>query len=187
MCQVLLTKSVQSFADGRLGCGTIYKATNFKYFGFHKTLFYENKITGEITHEVIMNNANHTGIVRMNRQWCEGNLKPFVVNTYRYIYPLKKINFKIKEKPYPEYNIGKQYLTEYRHKLRLVYRALCLAYITGMENDFEIIKNWISNNQTYEEIQNYMKIALSNEYILQRAERKNLQHKIEELYTLFEK
>ncbi|MCM1315263.1 MAG: hypothetical protein NC205_08485 [Prevotella sp.] len=180
-------KAIQSFADGRLGCGTIYKATNFKYFGFHRTLFYENKVTGEITHEVIMNNAKHTGIVRMNRQWCEGNLKPFLVNTYRYIYPLKKICFKLKEKPYPEYSIGKEYITEYRHNIRLIYRALCVAYISGLSNDFEIIKNWILNNQTNEEIQSYMKLALSNEYILQRAERNNLQHKVKELYSLFEK
>ena len=27
--------AVQSFADGRLGCGTIYKASNFRYYGFH--------------------------------------------------------------------------------------------------------------------------------------------------------
>lgn len=180
-------KAVQSFADGRLGCGTIYKATNFKYFGFHRTLFYENKVTGEITHEVIMNNARHTGIVRMNRQWCEGNLKPFVVNTYRYIYPLKKISFKLKEKPYPEYNIGKEYLTEYQHNLRLVYRALCIAYISGFKDDFEVIKKWILNNQINEEIQGYMKLALSNEYILQRAKRNNLQHRVTELYSLFEK
>ncbi len=79
-------KAVQSFADGRLGCGTIYKATNFKYFGVHKTLFFENKITGEVTHNAIMTNSNSIGIVRMNRQWCEGNLKPFIVNTYRYIF-----------------------------------------------------------------------------------------------------
>ena len=43
-------KTVQSFADGRLGVGTIYKATNFKYFGVHKTSFYENTVTGEVTH-----------------------------------------------------------------------------------------------------------------------------------------
>lgn len=179
-------KAVQSFADGRLGCGTIYKATNFKYFGVHKTSFYENKITGEITHNVTMTNANSIGIVRMNRQWCEGNLKLFVVNTYRYIYPLKKISFKLKEKPYPEYSIGKEYITEYRHNIRLVYRALCIAYISEFTDDFEVIKNWILNNQTNEEIQSYIKLALSNKYILQRAERKNLQHKIKELYSLFE-
>ena len=94
-----------------------------------------------------MNNARHIGIVCMNRQWCEGVFKPFVVNTYRYIYPLKKIRFKLKEKTYPEYSIGKEYLTEYRHNIHLVYRALCVAYIAGLEDDFNVIKNWILNNQ----------------------------------------
>ena len=35
--------AVQSFADGRLGCGTIYKAANFQYYGYHYTKFCENK------------------------------------------------------------------------------------------------------------------------------------------------
>lgn len=178
-------KAVQSFADGRLGCGTIYKATNFRYFGVHKTPFFENKVTGEITHNAVMTNAAHAGIIRMNRQWCEGILKPFVVNTYRYIYPLKKISFRLKEKPYPEYSKGKEYLTEYRHNVRYIYRALCLAYILGLSDDFEVLKNWILNNQTYAEIQSYMKLALSNRYILQRAEKNSLYHKIQELYSLF--
>ena len=178
-------KAVQSFADGRLGCGTIYKATNFKYFGVHKTLFFENKITGEITHNAIMTNSNSIGIVRMNRQWCEGNLKPFTVNTYRYIYPLKKISFKLKEKPYPEYSIGKKYLTDYRHNVRYIYRALCLACISGFSDDFEVLKNWISANQTPEEIQTNMKLALENKYILQRVERNNLYHKIEKIRSMF--
>ncbi|MDE6501307.1 MAG: hypothetical protein K2L10_04425 [Ruminococcus sp.] len=178
-------KAVQSFADGRLGCGTIYKATNFKYFGVHRTLFYENTITGEITHNVIMTNSKSIGIVRMNRQWCEGILKPFEVNTYRYIYPFRKITFKLKEKPYPEYSKGKEYLTEYSHNIRLVYRALCLAYIMDFTDDFETLRNWILNNQTPEEIQSYMKLALDNKYILDRAERKGLQYKTNELRLMF--
>ena len=121
----------------------------------------------------------------MNRQWCEGILKPFAVNTYRYIYPLKKISFRLKEKPYPEYSKGKEYLTEYRHNVRYICRALCLAYILGFSDDFEVLKNWILQNQTHEEISSYMNIALSNKYILQRAERNNLQHKVEELHSLF--
>ncbi len=40
--------AVQSFADGRLGCGTIYKASNFRYYGFHYTRFLRNKRTGEM-------------------------------------------------------------------------------------------------------------------------------------------
>ena len=179
-------KAVQSFADGRLGCGTIYKATNFKYFGVHRTIFYENTVTGEITHNVIMTNSKSIGIIRMNRQWCEGILKPFVVNTYRYIYPIRKISFKLKEKPYPEYSIGKEYPAGYIHNVRYIYRALCLAYILEFSDDFEVLKNWILNNQTQEEIQSYMNLALQNKYILQRAERNNLQHRIEELCSLFE-
>jgi len=179
-------KAVQSFADGRLGVGTIYKATNFKYFGVHKTPFYENTVTGEITHNAVMTNSAHTGIIRMNRQWCEGILKPFVVNTYRYIYPIKKISFKLKERPYPEYSKGKEYLSDYRHNVRYIYRALCLAYILRLSDDFEILKHWILNNQTQEEIQNYMNLALQNKYILQRAERNGLQRRIKELHLLFE-
>ena len=179
-------KAIQSFADGRLGCGTIYKATNFKYFGVHKTLFFENKITNEITHNVIMTNTKNIGIVRLNRQWCEGNLLPFEVNTYRYIYPIKKINFKLKEKPYPAYSKAKNYLLDYQHNIRLIYRALCLAYITGLSDDFTILKNWILSNQTKDEMQNYMHLALNNNYILQRAEKNHLQHKINELYSLFQ-
>lgn len=178
-------KAVQSFADGRLGCGTIYKAANFKYFGFHKTLFYENTVTGEITHNVTMTNSKSIGIVRMNRQWCEGILKPFEVNTYRYIYPLRKIRFKLREKPYPKYSRGKEYLPEYRHNTMYIYRALCLAYVLGLTDDFEMLKNWIMNNQTSEEIQTYMASALENKYITQKVERNNLQYKIEELHLLF--
>lgn len=45
-------KAVQSFADGRLGCGTIYKASNFKYYGYTESVFYEDLKTGETHHEV---------------------------------------------------------------------------------------------------------------------------------------
>ena len=179
-------KAIQSFADGRLGCGTIYKATNFKYFGVHKTLFYENKTTGEVTHNIIMTNAKNIGIVRLNRQWCEGNLMPFEVNTYRYIYPIKKINFKLKEKPYPVYSKEKNYLLDYKHNLRLVYRALCLAYLTGLAKDFMLLKDWILKNQTKSEIQHYMHLALENKYILLRAEKNYWQYKINELHLLFQ-
>lgn len=122
----------------------------------------------------------------MNRQWCEGNLKPFEVNTYRYIYPLKKISFKLNEKPYPEYSKGKEYLPEYRHNTMYIYRALCIAYVSGLTDDFEVLRDWILTNQTQEEIQDCINLALSNRYILERAERNNLQHKIAELRLLFD-
>ena len=57
--------AIQSFADGRLGCGTIYKAANFKYYGFHYTRFLRNKRTGEFTHEQILTTTTSpSGYVR---------------------------------------------------------------------------------------------------------------------------
>lgn len=178
-------KAVQSFADGRLGCGTIYKATNFKYFGSHKTLFYENIITGEIQHKVPMEDTSTLKMSHLNRLWCEGKFKPFVVNTYRYIYPLRKIKFKIKERPYPEYSKGIQYLDDYHHNVRLVYRALCIAYIAGADDDFIVLKNWIKENQTQEQIEALMQIALENKFILNRARENNCEFKINELMKMF--
>lgn len=180
-------KAVQSFADGRLGCGTIYKATNFKYFGFHKSLFYENIFTGEVQHKIPMEDASTMKMAHLNRLWREGKFKPFIVNTYRYIYPLQNIKFKIKEKPYPEYSKGKQYLSNYHHNTRLIYRALCIAYISDMNDDFLVLKEWIEKNQTPEQIQSLMKIALDNKFILIRAQNNSVQYKIDELKKLFQR
>lgn len=100
--------AIQSFADGRLGCGTIYKAANFKYYGYHYTRFLRNKRTGEFTHEQIFTNSTSpTCYVRSNVAFLLGDLEVFVVKTYRYIYPLcRHFRFKTREKPYPEYDKG---------------------------------------------------------------------------------
>ena len=93
--------AVQSFADGRLGCGTIYKAANFRYYGFHHTRFLRNKRTGEITHEQILTDTtSSSGYLRANVAFLLGDFEIFVVKTYRYIYPLcKQFRFKGPEKP----------------------------------------------------------------------------------------
>ncbi|MCC2598056.1 hypothetical protein [Sphingobacterium sp. FBM7-1] len=101
--------AVQSFADGRLGCGTIYKASNFKYFGYHNTLFLRNKRTGEVVHQQIFTNSTSTtGYLRANISYLLGDFETFSVKTYRYIYPLcKHFKFiKSKEQTYPEYEKG---------------------------------------------------------------------------------
>ena len=100
--------AVQSFADGRLGCGTIYKAANFRYHGFHYTRFLENTRTGEMIHEQIFTNSTSpSGYLRANICYLIGDFKVWQVKTYRYIYPLDK-HFKSKfpEKPYPAYEKG---------------------------------------------------------------------------------
>ena len=100
--------AVQSFADGRLGCGTIYKASNFKYYGYHYTRFHENIRTGEVLHEQILTNTTSpSGYLRSNIAYILGDLKTFEVKTYRYIYPLcKHFQFKTPELPYPAYEKG---------------------------------------------------------------------------------
>lgn len=101
--------AVQSFADGRLGCGTIYKAANFQYYGYHQTRFLKNKKTGEITHEQLFTNSTSTtGYLKNNLNYLLGDLEVFQVKTYRYIYPLcKRFKFTLrKQEPYPKYEIG---------------------------------------------------------------------------------
>lgn len=100
--------AIQSFADGRLGCGTIYKAANFKYYGFHYTRFLINQRTGEVVHEQLFTNGTSiTGYVRNNVAYLLKEFKIYMVRTYRYIYPLdKKFVFNKPEKPYPEYEKG---------------------------------------------------------------------------------
>lgn len=100
--------AVQSFADGRLGCGTIYKASNFKYFGKHQTKFFRNKRTGEINHEMNLTRMDSKSIyLRNNLAYLLGDLEMFQVNTYRYIFPLcKKFQFNRPAQAYPAYNKG---------------------------------------------------------------------------------
>ena len=100
--------AIQSFADGRLGCGTIYKAANFNYYGFHYTRFLENMRTGEMVHEQIFTNSTiTTSYLRSNICYLIGDFKVWQVKTYRYIYPLDKhFRFKTPELSYPEYNKG---------------------------------------------------------------------------------
>lgn len=120
--------AIQSFADGRLGCGTIYKAANFKYYGFHYTRFLRNRRTGEFTHEQILTNTTSpSGYVRSNVAFLLGDLEVFVVKTYRYIYPLcKHFQFKTKEKPYPEYDKGMEQIEWERDRRKIKANIICL-------------------------------------------------------------
>jgi len=100
--------AIQSFADGRLGCGTIYKAANFKYYGYHMTIFLRDKRTGEVTHQQNLTNThNRSGYLLSNVRFLAGRYKSFKVKTYRYIYPLcKHFEPKFKEQSYPIYEKG---------------------------------------------------------------------------------
>lgn len=113
--------AVQSFADGRLGCGTIYKAANFRYYGYHETRFLRDRRTGEVTQgQLLTNSTCPTGYVRTNIYYLLGLYDIFKVKTYRYIYPLSdKFVPKFKEKPYPDYEKGETHIKWERNRRKI--------------------------------------------------------------------
>lgn len=79
-------KWIQSFADGRVGVGTIYQACNFLYCGSHNLVFY--KLGDEIHHRGKFTHPKRS-FGRLYRQ-CRGNLEKVEYPQYRYIYFLHK-------------------------------------------------------------------------------------------------
>lgn len=104
-------KVVQSFADGRLGCGTVYKASNFKYYGVDHTGFFRDKTNGEVWFAKMLTQTKAPRtMLKLAIMFSKDMFDVFVVNTYRYIYVLdKSINILLKEQPYPEYHKGEFY------------------------------------------------------------------------------
>lgn len=120
--------AVQSFADGRVGCGTIYKAANFDYYGYHWTTFFRNRRSNEVCHEQILTCATcASGFMRSNALLLAGDMVPFRAKTYRYIYPLHR-SFRFigngKKQPYPPYEKGTEtamwYINPERLRPRLI-------------------------------------------------------------------
>jgi hypothetical protein len=146
-------KFVQSFADGRLGCGTIYKASNFKYYGFEKSLFFEDIDTGEVFHKVPLENTKRPlGFINKNKRYLDNKLKAFIVKTYKYIYPLSKDKILLKECPYPEYDKGYEYIP-YHHSLGLLCRlGLMLHFLEDKEYFEKVQKHIIELGYTTHEI-----------------------------------
>lgn len=81
-------KIIQSFADGRLGCGTIYKASNFKFYGYEERAhFLENQDTKEITFENTASAITKpTCLVSFWNTFTQHPYKCFTTRSYRYIY-----------------------------------------------------------------------------------------------------
>jgi hypothetical protein len=77
-------KWVQSFADGRIGVGTVYQASNFVYCGYHVSKFWKDTETGEVFHSSILTRKTRKKYWELQERLDK--LTPFNVNTYRYIY-----------------------------------------------------------------------------------------------------
>ena len=93
-------KAIQSFADGRLGVGTIYKASSFKYYGFAESIFFIDKETNITYHHVPFENTKRPdGMIKLNTLLIQNRLKSIKVKTYRYIFCLYKNRFKTTKIP----------------------------------------------------------------------------------------
>lgn len=160
-------KLVQSFADGRLGCGTIYKASNFKYYGYTKSLFFENKYTLDTYHQATLNNsARLKSMISRNRYYLDNQLTAFYVKTYRYIYVLdKKVNIKLKEQEYPKYDIGVDKI-EYKHPDTLLAKLAILYEHLG---EYDYSEKAISQMKDLDQL----KIQQENKYIKAFIEKEN--------------
>ena len=102
---------IQSFADGRLGCGTIYQASNFKYYGFHETEFLENKKDGRCFHEMVFHTSSRPLVITRNLEMADNRFRKFKTRTYRYLYLIDKtVKIKKVEEPYPKNPPYKEYM-----------------------------------------------------------------------------
>ena len=159
-------KLIQSFADGRLGCGTIYKATNFRYYGYTKTKFLINKDTEEIYHEVLLNNTRrHKTFRETLRLLINNKLRPVQVKTYRYIYILDKKyikKVKLKELPYPMYDKG---MVDVEYKPSLNQMCKCLAYSVIDGDNIDKIKEYILSKYSEDEIEKGILNAYNNKFV----------------------
>jgi len=168
-------KVVQSFADGRLGVGTIYKASSFDYYGFSETEFFENQITGKIYHNVPFDNTMRPdGMIKLNAMLLRGELKKFKVNTYRYIKKIhKKVKIDLKPKQYPQYQKGMEYL-DVVYKNKTIARAFILSYLLEYDEYVDFLE-WGKKN--VEEIKN----ALNNESLKKISKSRNKEKELESI------
>ena len=179
-------KLIQSFADGRLGCGTIYKATNFHYYGYTTNEFYEDLNTNEIAMVKLLNNTDRLNrMIIENKKILNNNVKFFKVKSYRYIYPLKKgvlKGIKFKEKEYPIYEKGKEYFERDLKPLELIRCYIgCFIYDCDKETINLFKSSLKKTNIVFDDIKN---ILYTNKTILKLINEKCLNIKNIEIEIL---
>ena len=161
---------IQTFADGRLGVGTVYKAANFGYYGASLTLFYRCLLTGEVLHGVPFTSAaNPEPMVARNARWARGELEPFRVKTYRYLYPLTKYarrRIVLDPEPYPTYQRGEEPLPSYVPPASQMARALVLAEAKGWRDHAGDIRAYMDRTYDAPAIQAALDMALRNEWVI---------------------
>lgn len=164
---------VQSFADGRLGVGTIYQASNFGYYGRSVTRFHVNSLDGQSYHDTAFNNTRNAGIYLRNAMHARGELETFTVNTYRYLKPLTKAarrRIKLKEKPYPKRREGVTLHPDYIPPIGQVVRGCAMAIIDNAPEASDLLPYIHTLGCTTSDIDK----ALNNAWIVERAKKRGM-------------
>ena len=155
---------VQTFADGRLGVGTIYQAANFVYRGYHETLFHRH-MSGEVFHGVqFENTASPKGFVWRNLMHARGEIvESFTVATYRYEYPLTRRARKHVGSglPFPKERLGENVIVAYRPPPLQAARAAEMAAAIH-HPQAGLLREWAEQCGA---TANDFAVAASNEYV----------------------
>lgn len=161
-------KLIQSFADGRLGCGTIYKASNFRYYGTKKAIFGKSNINGDVVMRVNFENTRRYNYMsELCYRFSKGEFNFFEVTTYRYIYALHPKYYKLiklKELEYPKYEKGMR-----DSKFTLPISNLIRGYVIldkmGKTKEAEELRQYCTERCTDEEFKLYVNKAEENKFI----------------------
>lgn len=138
---------IQSFADGRLGVGTIYQAANFGYYGFHTSIFHEHVETGEVFHDVPFANTRFPKtMLSRNMMHVDGVLKTFEVKTYRYLMPLdrgSRRSILLSSEPYPKVRDGLVPRNDYVAPMGQMSRSAAIAQKMWRSKDFDALRSYL--------------------------------------------
>ena len=164
---------VQSFADGRLGVGTIYQAASFEYYGYSTTMFHRNLVDGKSYHDTPFNDTRRSGTYLRNAMHARGELETFTVNTYRYLKPLTKAaarRIKLKPKPYPKQREGITQHPDYIPPIGQVVRGCAMAIIDGAPEASDLLPYIHTLGCVTSDIDK----ALTNQWIIDRANKRGI-------------
>lgn len=160
---------VQTFADGRLGCGTVHKAANFGYYGYDETLFFADRQTGQADHATpFTNTAVMRGMIERNSRLVAGHLDAFIIKTYRYLYPLTKYARRriiLKQEPYPQYDRGQVDLPNYRPPASQIARCAVMSDALGYRDESSAFYAYLADNYEAAEVAKQLEVARNNEWI----------------------
>jgi hypothetical protein len=167
---------IQSFADGRLGVGTIYQAANFGFYGVSRTTFHKQVDTEETFHDTQFSDTRGaTGMVSRNVLHAQGKLRTIQVNTYRYLFPLDKgarRSILIRELPYPKERFGVIPLNDYVPPLPQIARSAALAFALGDEHSERILRDYLAKLTT--DPDDAIEVQMGNRWVVEILKRKRI-------------